>query len=502
MRLPISWIALAFLAAVVVADAEQEVSILVKVVTSDKAVVVGEIGRENDTHIEVFDLKTGRAQVFRKDDLQSLRKDISEEEAIASVGLPTCLAGKIRRALPTGGSGAVAKVDGAVVYVSLGSKQGIDKGHELLVYRGEEELKDPVTGRVLGKERRRIARLEVLEPREDFCKARLSGDLEIGLRTGDVVEAAKSNRAIVILPLVNAEGNETDEGKQFAEELTTGLVSRAVSVVERTLLNKVLAELGLQQTAAFDAAQAQRVGRQLGAYAVLAGTLMPKKRYAEAQIRLIRVETGEILVASSQKVLGAAESGTAPATATIVAKSAGKGMSRLFDGKTLNGWHLYDPNAKMCWDAHNGELVCIAHPLGANLVTDQTFEDFELHLEFLLQNGGNSGVYLRGLYEVQLLDHSSRRTTPTNQCGAIHGQIAPSASAYLGPNRWNLLEVRLIGRTVTVVMNGKRIINSAVIARPTGTALHLEEGAPGPIMLQNWAKGVTRFRNIQIRVFK
>jgi formylglycine-generating enzyme required for sulfatase activity len=199
------------------ASAQQDAPVLVKVVTNDREIVVGELGRESDTHIEVLAIQTGKPRTFQKTDLQLVRKNINEEEATTAVGLPLLLAWKMKKVVPA-------------------------------------------------------------------------------------VESAVSKRSIAILPLVDGDGKETAVGKLFAEELTTGLVNRGISVVERTLLDKVRGELGMQQSVLFDATQAQKAGKQLGAFAILTGTILPKMRYAEVQLRLVNVETGEILVATSQKM--------------------------------------------------------------------------------------------------------------------------------------------------------------------------------------------------------
>jgi TolB-like protein len=99
---------------------------------------------------------------------------------------------------------------------------------------------------------------------------------------------------------VNPEGRQTNIGRQVAEELTTTLVNRGVAVVERTLLDKVLVELAVQHVSLFDPKTAQQVGRQVGAYAALIGTVLPKPHAVEVQARLVKVDTGEILVAASQ----------------------------------------------------------------------------------------------------------------------------------------------------------------------------------------------------------
>ena len=180
----------------------------------------------------------------------------------------------------------------------------------------------------------------------------------------------------------------------------------------------------------------------------------------------------------------------------------------MFDGKTLDGWHLRDPKGSNCWTAENGELVCTPQPRGSDLATNEAFRDFELGLEFLLEKGANSGVFLRGLYEVQLHDDNSEPGAAQGTLWRDLEQIAPSKKAYLGPERWNTLHVQLTGQHVTVAMNGERIIDNACVT--TGSP-KVKDGDPGPIGLQchspspgptkrpSWAAGGTRFRNICIR---
>src|SRR5439155_1536623 len=149
----------------------------------------------------------------------------------------------------------------------LGSSLGIEVGQELLVYRGNAELKNPDTGEVLGTQRRLIARVTVTEAREKLSKAKLTGDLEVELKVGDVVELGKQLKPIAILSFVDLNGDIRAGGKKLEEDLTTGLTQGGVSIVERAFLTKVLNELGLQNTRLFDPDKAQRVGKQLGAYA-------------------------------------------------------------------------------------------------------------------------------------------------------------------------------------------------------------------------------------------
>ena len=177
------------------------------------------------------------------------------------------------------------------------------------------------------------------------------------------------------------------------------------------------------------------------------------------------------------------------------------GWKLLFDGESTRGWHLSDLQAPSCWTAENGQLVCAWRPGGVNLASDAEFQDFDLHLDFCLDHGANSGVFLRGLYEVQVFDHTSGRWNADQQYGAIFGQIAPSKDAFLGPGTWNSLDVRLVGRKVNVTMNGERVIEDGLITKPTAEHdPNITEQQPGPIVLQCWRpQAKVRFRNVRIR---
>jgi hypothetical protein len=130
---------------------------------------------------------------------------------------------------------------------------------------------------------------------------------------------------------------------------------------------------------------------------------------------------------------------------------------------------------------------------GANLATERTFEDFRLQLEFRVPEGGNSGVYLRGRYEVQIAG-SAPATPSDGDLGAIYGFLAPTEIPYR-PGEWQTLDVTLIGRLVTVALNGRTVICNREIPGITGGALDSDEGSPGPILLQG-DHGPVEFRNI------
>jgi hypothetical protein len=167
----------------------------------------------------------------------------------------------------------------------------------------------------------------------------------------------------------------------------------------------------------------------------------------------------------------------------------------LFNGRDLAGWHTVGGTNQ--WSAVSGVLTNAKG--GANLVTDAVYGDFKLHVEVRYPALGNSGVYLRGRHEVQVEDSvvTNADGEATGGLGAIYGFLIPNQNASNGAGKWEMLDVTLVGRRVTVVLNGKRIISEAEIPGPTGGALDSKEGAPGPIMLQG-DHGPVEYRNLTI----
>src|SRR6266581_8173849 len=168
-------------------------------------------------------------------------------------------------------------------------------------------------------------------------------------------------------------------------------------------------------------------------------------------------------------------------------------VRRLFNGKDLTGWHTVGGTNQ--WSAVNGVLTNAKG--GANLVTDAVYTDFKLHVEVRYPPRGNSGVYLRGRHEVQVEDSivTKADAEATGGLGAIYGFLIPNQNASNGAGKWETLDVTLVGRRVTVVLNGRRIICEAEIPGPTGGALDSKEGEPGPIMLQG-DHGPVEYRNL------
>lgn len=164
----------------------------------------------------------------------------------------------------------------------------------------------------------------------------------------------------------------------------------------------------------------------------------------------------------------------------------------LFNGKDLSGWKLRSERRGACWSVVDGAMTNT--PPCVDIVSDQTFADFKLHVEFTIVPKSNSGLYLRGRYEVQIQD-DSERTTSTPGMGGVYGFLQPTGNASGRPGEWQTFDVTLVGRRVTVVLNGRIIVDDGVIPGITGGALDSDEGAPGPLMLQG-DHGKIAFRRV------
>jgi hypothetical protein len=175
----------------------------------------------------------------------------------------------------------------------------------------------------------------------------------------------------------------------------------------------------------------------------------------------------------------------------------------LFNGKNLDGWRLTDPHQVSGWSVEDGVLVNNPkqtegkpHISYGNLRTDAEFEDFNLKLEVKVQKGQNSGVYLRGIYEVQVCD-TYGKSLDSHNMGAIYSRITPVVAAEKPAGQWQTMDITLLDRHVTVVLNGKKIIDNQPLLGCTGGALWSDEFKPGPIYLQGDHTGVS-YRNIVI----
>ncbi len=177
---------------------------------------------------------------------------------------------------------------------------------------------------------------------------------------------------------------------------------------------------------------------------------------------------------------------------------------RLFNGHDLSGWKPWRPDKKMGWFVRDGILVnetpktdFSAYGEYANLMTKRDFEDFKLHIEFRVPPGGNSGIYLRGMYEVQVLDRDSRMQGIAG-VGSIFSRVAATENAGTPGGQWNIYDITLVNRHVTVILNGKKVIDNQPVGGPTGGALYSDVTRRGPIFLQGDHTSV-EYRNVSLQ---
>ena len=167
----------------------------------------------------------------------------------------------------------------------------------------------------------------------------------------------------------------------------------------------------------------------------------------------------------------------------------------LFNGKDLSGWKMSPANSPKVWKVENGALVTPGN--GPELINDRKLEDFKLHVEFNCGENSNSGIYLRGRYEVQV-ETDSIEEPPSHHMGGLYGFLAPKPELPRKPGEWQTYDITLVGRNVTVVQNGQTIIDNQEIPGVTGGALDSHEELPGPIYLQGSEKGRVAYRSIVV----
>jgi hypothetical protein len=176
----------------------------------------------------------------------------------------------------------------------------------------------------------------------------------------------------------------------------------------------------------------------------------------------------------------------------------------LFNGRDLTGWRLVEPRAANGWGVKDGVLINRPvqeegkpHQNYGNLRTDGEFEDFNLTLEVNVPKRGNSGIYLRGIYEVQVAD-SHGRPTDSHNMGGLYSRITPTVNACRPAGEWQTLDLTLVDRHLTVVLNGSTVIDNQPVLGCTGGALWSDEFRPGPIYLQGDHEAVD-YRNIVLK---
>jgi len=153
----------------------------------------------------------------------------------------------------------------------------------------------------------------------------------------------------------------------------------------------------------------------------------------------------------------------------------------LFNGKDLGGWHALMTDQEMKWSVVDGVLRNA--PPTTDIISDQKFWNFTAHIEFRIREHSNSGIGLRGRYEIQILDDYGK---PANShgAGALYSRVVPAVNASKPVGEWQTYDIRLVGRTVTVVFNGQKVLDKVHVDGLTAIANNADEGDPGPFIVQ------------------
>lgn len=187
----------------------------------------------------------------------------------------------------------------------------------------------------------------------------------------------------------------------------------------------------------------------------------------------------------------------------------------LFDGKDVSSW-IHRNGDTVRWPVVDGTLIC--EPGSGSISTREMFGDAQIHLEFATasmpesegQGRSNSGIYMQGRYEVQILDSYDSSTYVDGQCGAIYGQYPPLVNVCRPPDQWQTFDIifnaprfsdegeRIQPGTLTVFHNGVLIHDHAELQGSTTASMLKEDPDPGPLYLQDHGSRV-KFRNIWIR---
>ncbi|HEY9118045.1 MAG TPA: DUF1080 domain-containing protein [Roseivirga sp.] len=190
----------------------------------------------------------------------------------------------------------------------------------------------------------------------------------------------------------------------------------------------------------------------------------------------------------------------------------------LFDGTNLDAWESQREGNPAPWKVENGYMEVV--PRTGGVQTKQKFEDYQLHIEWSAptvivgegQGRGNSGVFMQGIYEVQILDSYESKTYSNGQAASIYKQAMPLVNATVAPGEWNVYDIiykaprfnadgiKVADGTITVIHNGVVVQNHYIIKGTTeyiGLPKNPAHG-PGPISLQDHGNPM-KFRNIWIR---
>ena len=166
----------------------------------------------------------------------------------------------------------------------------------------------------------------------------------------------------------------------------------------------------------------------------------------------------------------------------------------LFDGKSLEHWQGQIKDKELGWSIVDGTMTNVPH--ANNLVSRHHFENFKIQCEYKVEQNSNSGIFLRGRYELQVLDDAGKEPGIHSHM-ALYSRVAPKLNASLPVGQWQMMEAIIVGNKLSVWLNGKKVHDNITIEGITGGALDCNEAAPGPIMIQGDHEKIT-YRKIVV----
>ena len=258
----------------------------------------------------------------------------------------------------------------------------------------------------------------------------------------------------------------------------------------------------LEVTASGDALKARMVGFGGGAFPVLSAAMENGELVLKTGANIYRAKAdgpdklaGTMTTTSGTTMQWTAVRGPVWNTPKGAAanKKPGKPVE-LFNGQDLTGWSPQDPSQPVGWIVKDGAMD--NQGKANNIYCAQKFQDFKVEAEYAVGKQGNSGVYLRGRYEVQVLDDNGK-PPDVHSHGALYGFIAPRVNMSKPAGEWQKMEATIVGNRVTVILNGEKVIDDEEIPGSTGGALDSHESEPGPILLQGDHAGI-RFRRVTV----
>jgi hypothetical protein len=189
--------------------------------------------------------------------------------------------------------------------------------------------------------------------------------------------------------------------------------------------------------------------------------------------------------------------------AALVRAAEEEGFRPLLNGKDTSGWHLRKADGHNSWKVDGGILKNTVNKgeHGTDLVTDAKFKDFTVKYEFMVPDNSNSGFYLRGRHEIQILGDFAKGAPSITGNGSIYNFKAPDKFASKPGNEWQTVEATMIGNKITVILNGVKIHDKVECTKATGSELDGKVDQPGSIFLQG-DHGTVWFRNMRIKELK